>query len=258
MKGLSEKLSESNRILIAHHDIATLTLQNQGYEFTILSKYYDFISFAHQYLVDSMDIAVKLRTISSLKQQVDSLIKDGMPPNKIVVEFSYLSPRFITHNGATKFDTLNFFTRVCELLSNDGLKWDKSFDKETAMATAKSKNVEEGKEHVLIFENSRAIVNKVRAVLKQKVAGIKTGILYRDDVLGKCGFESDTWEDFKPSKGVMLSIPKRNNTDFALTRTLSEAIEVTLDEIKQDPSHSTRSTVSAIILVGGILACLMF
>lgn len=259
VKGLNQKLSETKRILIASHQIASRELEMQGYDFGWLSQYYEFMSFSHLYLNSTTEKSIEYRTVSSIKHQVDNLINDGMPLNKIIVEFPYISPEFnkTLNNGETKFNKVIFFSRICALLSNNDLKWVKSFDKDTEMATARTSDIQQGTEHIEIFENSRAIANKIRAVLKQKVGGIKTGVLYTDDGQGKCGFESDTWDDFKAGKGITLHIPKRNESNFALTRTINEAIEVVLDEIRQEPSQSVRNTAGGVILMSGILTYLL-
>lgn len=81
-----------------------------------------------------------------------------------------------------------------------------------------------------------------------------------DDIRGKCGVDADTWDDFKVADGVVLNIPKRNESTFPLLKTINEAITLTLDEMQQQTNLMNNTNVSHLsrivnvpLLVGGIV-----
>lgn len=55
-----------------------------------------------------------------------------------------------------------------------------------------------------------------------------------DDFRGDCDREEDTFADFKGIPGVKLQLPVRKESNYPLLRTLNEAIELSLDEIRQE------------------------
>lgn len=99
-----------------------------------------------------------------------------------------------------------------------------------------------------VIDSSRSIANKVRFAMKRGLTGVAMDFLDFDDVFGKCGIDNDTFEDFKPIEGVTLKFPKRTDPTFLLLRTVNEAIDVTMDEIKQEliicPTTTTATTTA--------------
>lgn len=257
IKELKENLRD--RLLTSTYSVGN---NINEYRFLELSNHYDLIAILHYFnLPNSVDNGLKARNMSYIEEHIDTLLKDGVQPSKLLLRLPFDSPVIITmpDNDLSKYNRSVDYNTICDLLSRkNGTKWQKSFNDAVGLAVAWNKNAKEGEENAIVFECSRSVANKLRYALKRGLGGVVTGLLNEDDVLGECGFEADTWEDFKPKEGVILNFPKRNKTSkFALINTLNEAVEVVLDEIRQDPSNSTKNTVYFMLLVGGLLAFLV-
>lgn len=88
-----------------------------------------------------------------------------------------------------------------------------------------------------------------------------------DDFLGRCGLDTNTFEDFKASEEVIFNIPNRTNAKLPLLKTVNEAVILTLDEIQQqndslnngNTSFSSRIISNVpLLLIGILMRCSTF
>lgn len=251
---LHKKLNESSRLLIASCDLGNGAEMDEV-DVALFYRVSDFIALFHSYPnARGVNEAFLVRNISYIENHIKTITgytSTLFAELHFLIGISFESPEFITtiSNGQSKLSRWLDYNDVCELpLNGNGQKWTKSFDNITDLTVAKSKTVEPGEEHTVVFESSRSVANKLRISLY--FGGVMISALHKDDVRGKCGFETDTWDDFKPKDGSMLNIPKRNETSFTLLRTMNEAMDILTNK---KPSSSTYNTVNLVALFGGIL-----
>lgn len=261
VSGVNAKLKEKNRWLTS-----TYIVENdlEEYNFAELSKYYDHITYIYGYpIIHTVKDALKVRNISHIEEQIESLTAMDIPPAKIIIGLPFESPQFLTTliNGESNFEGPINYNAMCRVWSSETkYKWLRTFNEETGLAIAQSQKFHTGNVYSIVYDSSRSIANKIRYAMKKGLGGVTTGLLHADDFHGHCELDADTYLDFKPIDGVILNIPQRNSSMFALVRTISEAIEVTLDEVAQEiklRSNSPRHIGGVTILIGSILAFLV-
>lgn len=182
-------------------------------------------------LQDFVGMSNHLDFLSVVSNRVDDFIQMGVPVSKIVsrLEFSgraHILPEPDRRNMA--------YYEICDLLSNQTAKWVKYWDAESQMAIAKCKNGSAHGMSVIVFVNGRKVANEVRKMMRLGLAGVMAYALNFDDNLGKCGFDEDTFSDFKHIKNAELHIPKHRQTNFPLLTTIDDAITVAKDEMEQE------------------------
>ena len=149
------------------------------------------------------------------------LIKSGVKKSKIVIIIEFM--------GRGNFG----YYSACDLFTKT-VGWEKYYDSKigTAIATLKT---DDGQTKKMTFPCcGRSVANTVRQAIRSKVAGVMAYTIDSDDSQGKCGFDDDTFNDFGKTKGVYLHVPMRNSSTFPLLRTISEAISMAKDEVKQE------------------------
>lgn len=83
-------------------------------------------------------------------------------------------------------------------------------------------------------ESARSIANVVRFCMKRNVAGFMIFGVNNYEYNCQPEFALDTFADFKPASGISLKFPPRNDYNYPLLATINAAINVTLEEIKQE------------------------
>lgn len=150
-----------------------------------------------------------------------NLIKSGVKKSKIVIIIEFM--------GRGNFG----FYSACDLFSKN-LEWKKYYDSKTGTVIATVKT-DDGQTKKMTFPCcGRSVANTVRHAIRSKLAGVMAYTIDSDDSQGKCGFDDDTFNDFGKTKGVNLNAPMRNSSTFPLLRTISEAISMAKNEMKQE------------------------
>lgn len=234
-------------------------------DFPNIWTYCDIISVLHPYLaVKNENDAFLNRNITYIEDYILSLVRLGIGPKKIILGLPFNSPKFvatISNEDDSKLETSVDYNVACDLLTSEHEReWVKTFNDQAGLSVAVKYDRQKDKKYTMVLESSRAIANKLRFGLKIiNFGGVMVHRLDGDDIGAKCGFEIDTWDDFKPIEGVKLNFPERSDTFFTLLRTINETIEVVLDEIEQEkhPSQSSRNSVGAMVLISGIFVYLL-
>lgn len=257
LNDLQRKLNETSHLLTSSYIVGNGSDISES-DFPALIDACDFVAIFHGYLnVNNAFDAYKARQKALIEEFFDNILKNiNSMSHKILIGLPFASPECVLNPKAFLYKMIGYNV-VCDIITKrNNSRLDRDFKPidlaYTLQFDSKTKINSE-----IVFECSRSIANKIRFAMKRRLGGTMISSLHDDDVDGKCGFEVDTWHDFKSSKTVTLHIPVRNNTTFTLLRTINEAINVTLDEIQQDTSHSTRHLVSGMVLVSGFLAYLL-
>lgn len=234
LRALKEKFKRSDLLLTATIQVSKDILKKK-FDFATLSKAFDFISFAHMYAeISSPEFTFKTASIhrssKTVKENLKKLIESGVPASKVIMYLHLGGPKFVQDSSKKNLDNYHSqlkYNDICDNLS-DPTKWEITYVDDIEMCARLDET--EG----IVYENSRAFANKVRYGIREGFAGVITGVINDDDFLGKCKENNDTFEDYKPIQGVTLNIPERSGITFPMIRTINEAIEVTLDEIRQE------------------------
>lgn len=259
MVTLKESFEEHNLLLTASIKIPEL-FNHTKYNFEKLSKCLDFITFVHEYsrLMSTYKINDVQKSLELSNDQVkfERLLETGIPSSKVIFGVHLTGPGFSIASGVKDEDAIYKriyeYTLVCNALSLKPQKWTKSYSKSGVPILRKT---DPGL--VILIENSRSIANKVRFAMKRGLGGISPTPITYDDFEGKClkYIFDDTFDDFIPEDGIILSIPQRKGSTIPLLHVINQAMRVTLDEIKQEEnlgkvsettigSTSTFSTIS--------------
>lgn len=156
----------------------------------------------------------------------------GVSPVKIIAQIEFVGRGIIAPDPSHQ--TIGYY-EICEVLSSDPLKWTKYWDAEIQAGIAKRENGFTEKMDIIVYPNSRKMAKTTRGLVRRKLAGILAYTLNSDDSTGRCGIDKDTYNDFlRPAKGVILNIPKTNETNFPLLRTINDAMIIAIDEMNQE------------------------
>lgn len=186
-------------------------IMDDQFELNNLLKYIDYIQ------ISDMEI-------------INKLIESGVSPEKVIFHIFLQGFERLSNDKISFYvENIKDYNEICYTLSKD--IWKRSYDGSNCIAEKKYEN--EHLNWIIKYDCSRLIANKIRQSMKQNLAGILISYLSSDDFVGKCGIESDTFDDFKSVAGVTLHLPKRNVTTFSALHTINEAIEITLDEMDQ-------------------------
>lgn len=175
---------------------------------------------------------LKERAISSIEYTLSRLINSGVASTKIILGLEFMGHYFnsildLSLKHATFRRTMGY-NDVCNLLSNDpDAKWDKFFDDTTNMNIAKHESKAFfmiRRVRVLVFENSRSIANKVKIILNRHLGGALAFPINMDDHSGKCGIETDTFDDFS-TLGTFDGRNTRNATQ-PLLKTINYVLRI--------------------------------
>lgn len=184
------------------------------YELSRLTEYIDYIQVANT-------------------ATIDDLIQSGVPTNKIIFQLSLHGYEKLSNSKISfSIENIKGYNEICHTLSKDN--WEKSYNGDSCVA----KKVYENK-HIgwtIQYDCSRSIANKMRQMVKQRLAGVSISYLSTDDFHGKCGTEADTYADFCLTAEENAIIRARNITTFSALRTVNEATAVSLNKINKNIS----------------------
>lgn len=181
---------------------------------------------------DILGISNHLDYVVVHSRYTENLIRMGVSPMKIIAQIEFVGRGIIAPDPSHQ--TIGY-NEICEFLSTDPKKWTKYWDSEIQAGIAKRGNGFTEKIDMIVYPNSRKMAKATRGFIRRKLAGILAFTLNSDDYLGKCGIDEDTYDDFlRPAKGVILNIPKINETNFPLLRTINDAIIISIDEMNQE------------------------
>lgn len=242
---------------------------DEAYDVATLSKYLDYLHIMCYDYGGAWDKRITpnapLRNNQdlSVEESIEHLIKLGAAPSKLVLGLPFYGRTFLTSLDGNFDDTANGygfmgnFTRengfmgyneICSLLKNGQSDWSQSWSDEKNQCIAKMRNEFTNEMQVIVFDNSRAIANKVRYAMRKGLGGSMVWSIDTDDFHGDCSLDDtqDVFADFKPAAGVRLNIPKRFNQNYPLLRTINEATVLALDEITQEQQIKGNETENEI------------
>lgn len=128
----------------------------------------------------------------------------------------------------TREDGFLGYNEICRTLSNRTSGWTQQWDASTSQMLAKSeRNVFTQDIHVVTYDSSRSIANKVLYAMSKRLAGVMVWSVDTDDFLGNCDLDEDTYADFQKVKAA----PRRLNQNYPLLRTINEATSLALEEL---------------------------
>lgn len=227
---LKEKFNQSNLLLTATILISE-HFDYERYSLSKLSESFDFINFVFDYKrtdgVYRIDNAMTLLDTFYTRNNIEKILESGVSPGKIVIGVHFSGPAFIMTSNEIQFHNAYGYGSICKAIATHPEKWQKTNTNSGLSIRKKGRN-----DLVIILESSRSIANKVRVAMKHGLAGIAPIYISSDDFDGHCDIEENTFEDFE-IKDLSIETPNLNDTKFLLTRTVNEAITVTLNEINQ-------------------------
>lgn len=293
---MREELKPYNLILSSAIG-ASKKVIDEAYNIRELSKYLDFLHIMCYDYGGSWDKKITanapLHSEDDLNVEatIKNLIQLGASPSKIVMGVPFYGRTFVTNlegNYEDESTDVGFqgpytrengflgYNEICAILSNRTTKWTTSWDTATSQAIARYKDETSGETQVVVYDSTRSIAKKMQFAMKNNLGGVMTWSIDTDDFLGDCDVEHETFNDFGNTAGVMLTFPKRVNSNYPLLRTINEAIIIALDEIDQENTikesevdneiphgeesgkgGSICSAVSSNVVVVGVLSCLM-
>lgn len=234
---------------------ASVSIIDQAYDIKNLDKYLDFLHIMCYDYGGAWDRKITanapLTSDGPLNVQftIEHLIKMGASPSKIVMGVPFYGRTFITNmegnfeDPSTEIGFTGIYTRengfmgyneICDLLSNRTSGWKRSWDNNTSQGVARFKEPLKEETRVAIYDSSRSVANKLRYAMRADLAGAMVWSVDTDDFRGDCDNDDDTYADFIAGTrpGVVLTIPKRYNSNYPLLRTINEATVIALEEIK--------------------------
>lgn len=231
----SLKLHEKRNIVLLIQELneefklynLTLTASFSGLKETLadaldyhsMFEFFEFIQFTMSNYIDLFtENATKKFGVSDLDDTIERIIKLGIPRKKVVIG--------IFQFGGAEADVLKaaYVSRPCEEIKNSA-----------ALHCPYKKNIlgDRIRDGRIDFEPARSVANKIRMIVKRRLLGVMTTVIYMDDLLGRNELESNTFDDFRPIQGVTLNIPKCINVHYPLLKTINLSIRITRDELDQ-------------------------
>lgn len=138
------------------------------------------------------------------------------------------------------------YNEVCMLLANRTSGWKRLWWDDMSQAVARRKDAEKDETHVVVFDSSRSIANKMKFAMSRELGGAMIWSVDTDDFLGDCDIDEDTFTDFKSRAGITLDIPKRYNANYPLLRTVNEAIVIAQSQIAQEAELAEKDSENEI------------
>lgn len=243
VKDLKEHLQWNHLLLTGKFDGDNETLNNE-HHLLALSRQLDFIHFTPDYQIDperkyySLTDALKDHGILEFEYVIDKLIEIGIPPTKIVAGFSF---------GGIKLDTALRthryvgYNEICKVTSNKD--WTNFFELSASLAVIKKKHeFINFWRYVIVYENTRSIVHRVRMAMKRNLAGVMVSFINTDDLRGECSNGDEKYEDFvSPHVAITLTISEENRS-IPLLNTINLMMVMATYEIDREAKLSNRET----------------
>lgn len=166
-----------------------------------------------------------------------------MPPSKIIIEINFIGIQF---DVATRTREYVGYNQICELLSNKALGWHETYDSGASLAFAKKTDEKSYFwKYVIVFENKRAILNRIRSAVKRHLSGIMASIINADDIFGKCQNDNEKFNDFQsPHVLITLGI-STNDSNVNLVKYINIVMVLALHEIAQELKVSNEYLILA-------------
>lgn len=232
---------------------------DQAYDIPNLNKYLDFLHIMCYDYGGAWDRRVTANAplhsegMLSVQYTLDHLIKLGASPSKLVMGLPFYGRTFITQlegnfeDATMETGFTGIYTRengfmgyneICDVLTNKSSGWIRSWDSNTTQGVARFKDPMKQETRVAVYDSPRSIANKVRYAVRNKLAGAMVWSIDTDDFHGDCATDDDTFEDViaEAGPGIILTIPKRVNTNYPLLRTINEGIIVAQEELDAQSS----------------------
>lgn len=206
------------------------------YNFSELAESVEFINFVFDYKRTAGNYriynATKSLEISTDQKRIEKLITSGVSAEKIVLGIHLTGPAFLMTSSQrdedAKFYQIFGYGPICKAYNIQPENWNKTQSESGVSVLRKIGGLTR---MTLAFESSRSIANKVRYAVKSGLGGIAPIYIPMDDVNGDCGYDNDTFNDFRTNDGQALNIPVQIDPTFSLLRTINVAIDVTLHEL---------------------------
>lgn len=204
----------------------------KDFDFKSWAKSINFINLIHKQIWTTIEMTDRELNTKNVEMNVKKLIAAGIPADKITIELPLKGAEFDMNivYGINFIKFIGYNDTCKKLLEDEAANWQGSYIDNSDLAILQNDNISQA----IVFESSRSIANKIRFAVKLGLAGAITGPIYLDDYNGDCIIDADTFGDFQPAPGITLHIPQRKSQSFGLIRTINEAIEITLDEIRQE------------------------
>lgn len=232
---------QKNRLLL----LIGFNLRNEisvyGRYLSAIMGHIDFLHISPHYLDDvnneysSPAVILKENGIANFERTIDKLIEFGVSPTKIIIGFNF---------GGMKIDVLFRTTsclgynEICEITSNQSEKWQQFFDSDASLALAKKKdNTFDFWRQVIVFENKRSIVQRIRIAIKRNLAGAMATFINTDNLHNNCQFGDEKYDFASSHVNITLTIPIENNP-VPLLNTINLMMVMALYEIEQESKLS--------------------
>lgn len=208
----------------------------KGFDLEPLAQSVYFINFIHSKYWATIEMTERELNTKNVEMHVNKLIKAGVPAKKMTIDLPFKGAVFDTNVVyGINFNRFIGYNETCIQLSNDeAAEWQGSYINNSDLALLENHRTN----RAIVFESCRSIANKMRVAVKLGLLGAITGPVSLDDYEDHCGEDEDIFMDFRPAEGITLHIPKRSSYNFGLIRTINDAIEVTLDEIRQEAAKN--------------------
>lgn len=204
----------------------------KAFDYPSIAEYFDFIHFQSALGFNfSFKNELESRNIHDLEHVITRLIELGLSSTKILIEVNFGGPEFHFPLGFSE-DSTNFIS----IINDSGYicfkilfrNYNIIFNSVVGVGVAE----DEDKSHILLFENSRVIANKMRFAIKKKLGGTFINRFELDDNQNRCNeLNNDTYDDYN---SLVTGVTKRTHGNSFFANILNEAIIVALNEIDQE------------------------
>lgn len=229
-----------------------------NFNFSALSEHLDFVHFLPiDFDVESLEnynasaIRNELNTLS-IQEKINGLIDANVPASKLIMGVTFGGIDFYSTNSSQDSPKFLEYGNVCAMITDSNAdKWMTYYEDEIDLMNAFYRNDDDNEKRTVLYGDCQMVANQMRFAVKRGLAGAVAVTVDRDDFMGICPLENDTFYDFLTDEGIILNFPEQNETTFPLLRTINEAITVALDELSQQTKGN------AVLLLGNIY-CICF
>lgn len=247
MRDLKEYFNWNGLLLTSSLDTKSILLDDAEY-LKSLCTFFDLVHITQQYpdaslMYYSVAQALNDRGIENLQLAINRLIQLKVPPSKVAIEINFGGLRFDIASRTRKYLGYN---QICELLSNKTLGWSQQHDSTHSLTVAR-KNDERLPfwRHVVVFEDKRSVLNRIRLAMKANLSGIVASFINTDDVFGDCKIDDEKYDDFQSSHvSISLGISV-SDANVNLVKYMNIVMVLALHEIDQELILSHKQLILA-------------